>query len=699
MKNFSLILVLCFLFGCKEQAKKYKYTNALIKETSPYLLQHAHNPVNWHPWSQETLALAKKENKLILISIGYSSCHWCHVMEEESFKDEEVADIMNKNFINIKVDREERPDIDKIYLNAVQLMTGSGGWPLNSIALPDGKPVWGGTYFNKENWISSITKVAELYKENPQKIIKFAAELTKGIKQSDLVPVNNSTQNFSLDSLKSSIAKWTVYFDKINGGLKGESKFPMPNNLNFLQRYAHQTKDSLVQSYLDTTLTKIAYGGIFDQIGGGFSRYAVDSKWHIPHFEKMLFDNALLVSLYSNAYLAKKNNLYKEKVYETLRFVERELTNPKGGFYSSLNADSFDSKKNLEEGAFYVWTHQELRSFIKEDFKLFADYYNIKPDMIWEHDKYVLYRTKSDVEFAAQNNISIRTFVEKKTSWNAILLKERNKRIRPSLDDKILTSWNALMIKGYIDAFRVFNDQHFLDAAIKNIQFLEEKVLKENGKVFRKFKNQKASIDGYLEDYAILIDMYISVYQVTFKEQWLQRAKKLTTYSFKNFFDEKTKLFFFTTKQNDDLITRKIETEDNVIASSNSIMANNLFMLSHYFDNKYYLQVSKQMLHNLSPLLQEYPSSYANWMNLYLNFAKPFYEVAISGKDALKKTKELNKYYIPNKLLCGSKKESSLPLLKNRFVKEQTLLYVCVNKACKLPTVNALEASKQLIED
>ena len=354
-----------------------KKSNELLLETSPYLLQHAYNPVNWKAWNPKTLALAKRENKLIIISVGYSACHWCHVMEEESFENDSIAKIMNDNFINIKVDREERPDVDKVYMNAVQLMTGSGGWPLNCIALPDGRPIFGGTYFTKEQWSKVLVSISKLYKEEPQKAIEFAENLTKGIQESQLITLNKETPSFTKKEMTLSVDFWKNQVDTLYGGFKGAPKFPMPNSLEFLLRYHHQFKDEFTRKYVKNALTKIAYGGINDQVAGGFSRYAVDEKWHIPHFEKMLYDNAQLVSLYSKAYLKEKNDLYKSTVVETLNFIKEELTASNGAFYSSLDADSRNSSGDREEGAYYAWEEQELNQLMKNDFNLFKDFYNI----------------------------------------------------------------------------------------------------------------------------------------------------------------------------------------------------------------------------------------------------------------------------------------------------------------------------------
>ncbi len=693
------MIVSSSIINCKNQNKpkmiQHKFTNNLIKETSPYLLQHAHNPVNWHAWNDKTLTLAKKENKLLLISIGYSSCHWCHVMERESFEDVDVAAVMNKYFINIKVDREERPDIDQIYMNAVQLITGRGGWPLNCIALPDGKPVWGGTYFRKEDWTNILNQIGELYHKDAEKIIEYADKLTAGIQESGLVTLNNKEILFTKEYLEKTVKKWNLYFDENYGGLNKAPKFPMPNNYHFLMRYAFQNDDKKLLNYVNTTLIRMANGGIFDQVGGGFSRYSVDEKWHIPHFEKMLYDNGQLVSLYSDAYLITKNELYKETVYNTLQFIERELMHKNGSFFSSLDADSLDEKGELEEGAYYVWTKADLQNII-QDFELFAEYYNVNEFGFWEHKNYHLIRTISDKYFAKKHNISVKKLKQKVISWKNTLLKERTKRQAPRLDNKILTSWNALMLKGYIDAYRVFGDSHFLNIALKNAVFLEINIIKEDGSLFHNYKNNKATINGYLEDYAMLIDAYISLYEVTLDEKWLSISKNLTDTALDHFFNQKSKMFFFTSDEDTKLIARKMEIEDNVIPSSNSAMAKNLFKLSHYYDNNYYLKTSEQMLHNMTKNIENYGSAYSNWLDLYSNFAESYFEIAISGKDSHQKLKEINRQYIPNKLICGSVIKSDLPLLENRFVKDKTLIYVCVNKVCQLPTENVKTAISQI---
>lgn len=671
--------------------KTHKYTNALIHETSPYLLQHAHNPVNWLAWNDETLEKAQNENKLILISIGYSACHWCHVMEHESFEDETVARIMNDHFICIKIDREERPDIDQVYMLAVQLMTGRGGWPLNCFALPDGRPVYGGTYYPKENWKHILITLAELYKNDPDKVYEYAEKLTEGIKQSELVKQNTSAPEFSIDILNTAFNNWSQFFDVVEGGPNRAPKFPMPNNYLFLLRYYHLTKNEKALAHLQLTLKKMAYGGIYDQLGGGFARYSTDMLWKAPHFEKMLYDNAQLVSLYSEAYQLTKEHLYKEIVFETLEFVERELMSPEGAFYSALDADT-----EGEEGKYYVWKKEELKEILKDKFALFADYYNVNPHGLWEHDNYILLRRKSDKEIAEKFKLSEDELKSEIKKFKKLLLEIREKRIKPGLDDKSLTSWNALMLKGYIDAYNVFNEKKFLDAAIKNADFIISKQLREGGGLNHNYKAGRSTINGYLEDYCFTIEAFISLYQATLNEAYLSHAKNLADYAIDHFYDKQSGIFFFPSNLDKALIARKHEISDNVIPASNSSMAKNLFLLSHYFDNREYLDMSKRMLNNVKNEVETYVAGYSNWAILMLNFVSPFYEVAIVGKGVDEKRKELNETYLPNKIFAGTKSKSALPLLKDKQVQDKTMIYVCENKTCAKPVSDAKEALLQM---
>ncbi|MDP5105626.1 MAG: thioredoxin domain-containing protein [Polaribacter sp.] len=694
-----LLLMLTFV-NCGKKIKtdfNHKSSNELINETSPYLLQHAYNPVKWKAWNEATLAQANKENKLIIISIGYAACHWCHVMEKESFEDSLVAQTMNTNFINIKVDREERPDVDHVYMTAVQLITGNGGWPLNVVALPDGRPIWGGTYFEKEQWLDILNQISTKFKNNPQEFYNYASKLEEGINSLGLVIQNTEKVAFSNQVIENEINKWKTNFDTIYGGSAEVPKFMMPNNYQFLLRYAYQNNDKELQKNVENTLTKMAFGGLYDQIEGGFSRYSTDKKWHIPHFEKMLYDNAQLVSLYSNAYSHNKMPLYKEVVFETLDFIEKNLTSPEGAFYSSLDADSYNSENILEEGAYYVWKKEELKEILKSEYKLFSKYYNINSYGLWENDNYVLIKNVDDATFSIKNNILLSDLKHKKEKWKNILLRSKAARKKPRLDDKTLTSWNALMLKAYLDAYTTFNHKKYLDVALKNADFILKTQMATNGKLFRNYKDGKSTINGYLEDYANTIAAFIKLYQITSNELWLNKANELTEYSIINFYNDANKMFYYTSKEDPALISKTIEYRDNVIASSNSIMAHNLYLLSHYLENKTYNAMAKSMLNNVKPEIIDNGSYFSNWLNLMLNYTKPFYEIAIVGKDAKQQFKELNAMYLPNTLIIYSETENNTPLLKNRFIEGETNIYVCVNNSCKLP-VKTVEKALQLLK-
>ena len=690
MKNSLLIFfVLALTNSCVQSQDNHsmKYTNKLIEETSPYLLQHAHNPVNWYPWGEEAFAKAKVENKLLIISIGYSACHWCHVMEHESFEDDSASAVMNDRFVCVKVDREERPDVDQIYMNAVQLMSGRGGWPLNCIALPDGRPIWGGTYFRRDQWITQITQLADFYQSQPEKAFDYAAKLTQGIQQSELVSLNTDEPEFTKSQLEQVYSSWEQQFDSVEGGPDRAPKFPIPNNYQFLLRYAHLSEHTAALSHVKLTLDKIAYGGIYDHLGGGIARYATDKLWKVPHFEKMLYDNGQIVSLYSEAYQKFKDEDYKTLVYGTLAFIERELKSDEGAFYSALDADS-----EGEEGKFYVWKKKELETLLGEDYPLFSAYYNVNSIGYWEHDTYILLRKDDDAKLAKQFKISVEELTRKIGSAKSVLMKERATRIRPGLDDKSLTSWNGLMLKSYVDAYLTFGNQHFLDVALANANFILDKQLRKDGGLNHSYKNGRSTINGYLEDYAFVIDAFLKLYEATFDERWLSEANALMAYSIEHFYDNDSRMFFFTSDEDPALIARKMEVNDNVIPASNSVMACNLFSLSHHYDRPDYKEMSEKMLNNIIDKVAAYPSGYSNWLNLLLNYVYPFYEVAIVGKKAEDFTVPLHDAYIPNKLLCGAKKESKLPLLENRYSKGQTRIFVCQNKVCQMPTEEPEEA-------
>ena len=667
--------------------KQFNYTNALIHETSPYLLQHAYNPVNWQPWGEKALNQAKTENKLLLISIGYSACHWCHVMEHESFEDHDVAQIMNDHFVCIKVDREERPDIDHIYMTAVQLLTGRGGWPLNCIALPDGRPIWGGTYFQKENWMQALAAVSKFYAENPKETFEYAAKLQEGIEQNSLVPISNKSVETDPLLLPSLLKKWQSYFDTKNGGTKGAPKFMLPNNWQFLLRSGQEFQDEKIVEQVKLTLQKMAFGGLYDQIGGGFARYSTDEIWKVPHFEKMLYDNAQLLQLYAEAYQTDPNPLYQQVVSETIEFLKRELLSPENGFYSALDADS-----EGEEGKFYVWTKAELKQLLGDDFELFSDYYNINSLGFWEHNHYILMRTDHNHSFAAKHQLSIDELEIKTRSWKQLLLKEREKRVRPGLDDKILASWNALIISGLISCYKAFVSPEYLDLALANATFLKQKMIDGDGNLLHSYKNNQSKIFGFLEDYALVIEAFTAIFEVTGNTEWLSIAHRLTETAFNDFYDEQKSIFYFTASQQQDLITRTIEIHDNVIPSSNSVMAKNLFRLSYLLDQPDYLKTAQKMLNLVTANMADYPSGYSNWSQLVLDLTENHFEVAIVGENAISLLKELQKSYLPHVIFCAGTTENELPLLKNRHVSGKTLIYICQNNSCQLPVETVEEA-------
>lgn len=661
--------------------------NQLSQETSPYLLQHANNPVYWKAWNSNTLAEAKGKNQLIIISIGYSACHWCHVMEHESFENDEVAQTMNSHFINIKVDREEHPNVDAVYMKAVQIMTGRGGWPLNVVALPDGRPVWGGTYFKKEEWINTLEQLQELYQTQPEKMIDYAEKLHQGIEAVSIIQNQENESDFDESQLLPLIEKWKKSFDLEYGGMARAPKFMMPNNYQFLLQLGHQNQDCDLLDFVNLTLTKMAYGGLFDTLAGGFSRYSVDMKWHIPHFEKMLYDNGQLVSVYADAYKLTKNKLYKEVIEKTLDFVSKKLTHPEGGFYCALDADSLNEKKILEEGAFYVWKKEQLQNLLKNDFELFAQIFNINDFGYWEEGHYVLIQNQSLESIAKQTHISISDLQSKKKFWEKLLLQEREKRNHPRLDDKCLTSWNAIMLKGYVDAFKALKEESYLKTALQNGHFIIHNLWTGEGNLLHNFKNGKSTINGYLEDYCFVIESFIGLYEVTFDEMWLQNAKQLMDYCLEHFYDEKNQFFAFSSNLDAPLIAKHFENEDNVIPASNSVMGHNLFQLSIYFNNPYYEKVSLQMLKLVLPTI-DYPSAYSNWLRLFLKFAPENKEIAICSEAALHYASLINEQYLPHLIVAGTDKKSSIPFLNNRFMAEKTLFYVCENKTCALPKSN-----------
>ncbi len=672
-----------------------EYTNSLIKESSPYLLQHAHNPVNWEAWSDDIFERAKRENKMVLVSVGYSACHWCHVMEHECFEDEEVATLMNKFFINVKVDREERPDVDQVYMTAVQLMTQKGGWPLNCFTLPDGKPVYGGTYYPKEQWMHILKSLHYTFVNEPEKMREYADDLMKGIVASEQVIESVKQEVFEKEKITELVQRWSKSFDRYEGGESRAPKFPLPNNYQFFLNFIQSAEDGIfretVLQHLELSLDKMALGGIYDQIGGGFSRYAVDMLWKVPHFEKMLYDNGQLLSLYANAYRILPKPLYKRIVAQTIAWLEREMMDGEGAFYSALDADS-----EGEEGKFYVWTEKDAEQVLQKEYTWTKEFYEIGNVGHWEHGNNILLRRKTDEEWCREKNCTIAELEQKIAHVNAQLLSERNTRIRPGLDDNRITSWNAMTLKGLCDAYAVFGEDQYLYLALKNAKWLEENQIenKNDEQIVYRLTDKK-KINGFLDDYAHTIDAFISLYQVTLDEKWLFLAQKLTKSAINHFFDAKSGMFFYTDDKNQ-LIARKMEINDSVLPSSNSVMARNLFDLSIYFHDQEYRRMAEQMLSNVYDGMENFGSGYSNWAMLLNEILQGVFEVVIVGEKAKEYTKEIEKNVKRRIIIAGTTNESTLAIFEGKVKTEETVIYVCRDGACLLPT-NSVEKAIQKI--
>ncbi|MBL7859708.1 MAG: thioredoxin domain-containing protein [Cyclobacteriaceae bacterium] len=655
--------------------------NRLIHATSPYLLQHAHNPVDWYEWGTEALHKAKTEDKPILVSIGYSSCHWCHVMERESFENEDIAALMNAHFVCIKVDREERPDIDQIYMDAVQAMQQHGGWPLNVFLTPDQKPFYGGTYFPPKNWAQLLTQIERTFQAKRTEINESAEDLVRHLQTSDLKRFSkNDEAEFSARLLDRMFEILVSRYDPVWGGIEKAPKFVMPSIWLFLLRYYAATKSQQALAMVTHTLKQLAFGGIYDQVGGGFSRYSVDGEWFAPHFEKMLYDNAQLLSLYSEAYSITKDPIFKETVYQTVGWLEDEMMNLAGGFYSALDADSEGI-----EGKFYTWTEPELREVLGESTDLVLEHYHANADGNWEHKRNILRR---DPKTETVESDAILALKKK-------LLIARKNRIRPALDDKILTGWNAMMIQGLVDAYKAFEDGHFLHLALNTISFLEQHLISD--KVYRAYKNKRSQTEGFLEDYAFLIQAYTSLYQVTFNEGWLFKAKTWTEYVLNHFYDSQEEYFYFSSDAAESLIARKKEVFDNVIPGSNSVMARNLFALGILLDQEDWQQRAGRMTLKLTNLIQTEPVYMSYWAVVLCELVHEPATIVFSGPDALVLRQQLMNQYYPFVITAGATGQSELLLLTGREpLANETRIFVCYNKSCQLPVTGAEDARKQM---
>jgi len=676
------------------------FTNKLINETSPYLLQHAHNPVNWFPWGDEALDKARKENNPILVSIGYSACHWCHVMERESFEDEETARLMNEHFVNIKIDREERPDLDHIYMDAVQAMTGSGGWPLNVFLTPAAKPFYGGTYFppkrafNRPSWQEVLLGVTEAFTQRRNEIDAQAENLTEHLLQSNAFGISSQGEInvFTKEKINEAFENIMKNADKKWGGFGKAPKFPQSFVIQYLLRffYATENKEALEQALL--SIDKMIEGGIYDQVGGGFARYSTDTEWLVPHFEKMLYDNALLVSVISEAYQITNDKRYKEVIEETVHFVQRELMHPEGGFYAALDADS-----EGEEGKFYVWDHEEVIELLKEDAVIFCDFFDIKPGGNWE-EKNILQRKKKEETFCSEKKISLEELQRIIQKGKRILLKRRNERIRPQTDDKILLGWNALMTTSLCKAFAATGSESCKKLAINNMQFLLKKVSNNNTvDFFHSWKNDLAKQPAFLDDYAFLIQALIQLQEITGDTNYLEKAKMITEHVLEKFNDSATIFFFYTNTNQTDVIVRKKEVYDGAQPSGNAIMADNLYRLGLYFDKSHWKEKSIQMVSSLINAIVRYPTSFGAWACILLEISVGISEIVIISEESQRILIQVLKEYIPHKVIMSATDGSnSFPLLSGKEKNKGAALYLCRDYTCENP-VSSISALIDLI--
>lgn len=671
--------------------------NRLQHETSPYLLQHAHNPVDWYPWGDEAFEKAKREDKPIIVSIGYSTCHWCHVMERESFEDPAVANYMNEHFVNIKVDREERPDVDQIYMEACQAMTGAGGWPLNCFLTPDGRPFYAGTYFpprpahNRPSWPQLLQGMVGAYHNKREVVDKQANRLLDAVSRADDIFV----QEDILEDQEASHTFIPAYaerifeglqrgFDTTDGGFGGAPKFPGAMNLQFLLAYHFHTGSAAALEHVCFSLDKMIGGGIYDQLGGGFARYATDKAWLIPHFEKMLYDNALLVQVLADVYKVTGAERYRVAIEETLAFIEREMTSPEGGLYTALDADS-----EGEEGKFYVWSYEELQQILGDEFDWFAKYYGLSPEGNWEG---------TNILWLPAGLEGVAVDAQKLAEIKKVLLTERAKRERPGLDDKILLAWNALMNKAYAKAYQALGVEAYKAAAVRNMDFLLTHFAnKDTGGFYHTYKEGETKYEAFLDDYAFLVEALISLYETTFNSQYLDKASEISHFVLSNFLDSQHNLFYFTPNKQDDLPIRRKEFYDNATPSGNAVLADNLFRLGRFFDEATFLEQSATMLLRLQETIGKYPTSFSRWAQASLNWIFPFREIAVVGPQFEPLAVEVLGQFIPNKILMASREETDqYPLLQARGTGDDTNIFVCQNYSCLLP-VKSLKEMMELI--
>ena len=681
-----------------------KFSNHLIHESSPYLLQHAHNPVQWYPWGEEALSKAKELDIPILVSIGYAACHWCHVMERESFEDEEVANYMNEHFINIKIDREERPDLDHIYMDAVQAIAGNGGWPLNVFLTTDAKPFYGGTYFppqkafNRPSWKDVLMNIHDAWKNRREELTLQADKLIEHISSAgNLLGKNNMTADDDPNSLFSKEHTKTIAenilrsADTVYGGFGAAPKFPQTFAIQYLLCYGHFFKHEKALEHAEFSLQSMLNGGIYDHLAGGLARYSTDSQWLAPHFEKMLYDNALLVSVLADAYQITNHKIYEEAIHKTLRFFVSEMKHPDGGFFAALDADSEGI-----EGKFYVWDEKEINDILGTGAGLYGKWFGVSENGNWE-GKNILNISEKEEKFAAENHISVQELQLLVNNGNGKLLKERNKREKPMTDDKILLGWNALFLTALCKASAALSNEYYKEQAVLLFDFIIKKFSQEGMILFHTYKNDEAKHPAFLDDYAYMIQSCIQLQEITSDQRYLTEAKKITEYVIENFENKQNGFFYFTHRDQKDVVTRKVEFYDGAVPSGNSIMAENLFYLSVVFEKKDWLLKAQNLTKNMLEIVLKYPASFAVWGSIILKQAMGINEIIITGKTPQYLQKELLRMYIPNKVFQSADKEAEFPLLLQKSYGENPLIYVCKNYQCLAP-VDQISMLKNVIE-
>ena len=682
--------------------------NRLINETSPYLLQHANNPVDWYPWGEEALERARSEDKPILLSIGYSACHWCHVMERESFEDETIAGLMNENFVSIKVDREERPDLDQVYMQAVQMLTGSGGWPMTVFLTPEGKPFYGGTYFPPDDrqgmpgFPRLLTSIAEAYSTNRGEVDRVTQQLTTQMSQSNQVP--QGTSILTVDILHQAYSSLATNFDYQNGGFGNAPKFPQPMTPEFLLRYYHHGYNPRALELVELTLEKMAYGGIYDQIGGGFHRYSTDPYWLVPHFEKMLYDNALLARLFLHTYLITGRALYRRVVEETLDYVLREMTDPSGGFYSAQDADS-----EGVEGKFFVWSPGEINAVMGDtDGEVFAGYYGVTAGGNFE-GKNILNIRQNPEEFAETKGLTADQLGDIINRGSKALLEVREQRIHPMRDDKVLASWNGLMLRSFAEAAAALGRPDYLAVAIKNAGFLVGS-MKSDGRLLRTYRDGQAKLLGYLEDYSFVIDGLLALYEATFDLRWLEEAVTLADSMIELFWDEGIGGFYDTGSDHETLVVRPRDVFDNAQPCGGSVASDVLLRLAGFTGKSDYSAKAAVPLRSLHQAMYQSPGGTGHWLSALDFYVSPPKEIAVIGPRDDPATQALLDTvfhrFLPNKVVMGvepplsptvGNSGSDIPLLAGRgMVGGLPSAYVCQNYACQLPVTDPAGLAEQL---